>query len=53
LPGVSSKNYRYLSSQVENLEALVQLDLNELQALIGVEPARQLHGFLHSDMFFH
>ncbi|BGO95154.1 hypothetical protein NBRC10512_001881 [Rhodotorula toruloides] len=51
LPGVSSKNYRYLSSQVENLEALVQLDLNELQALIGVEPARQLHGFLHSDMF--
>ncbi|GAA5882826.1 hypothetical protein JCM3774_002928 [Rhodotorula dairenensis] len=51
LPGVSSKNYRYLSSQVENLEALVQLSLNEIQALIGVEPGKQLHGFLHSDMF--
>ncbi|BGP57899.1 DNA repair protein RAD16 [Rhodotorula sphaerocarpa] len=51
LPGVNSKNYRYLSSQVENLEALAQLDLNEIQALIGVEPGKQLHGFLHSDMF--
>ncbi|GAA5887196.1 hypothetical protein JCM3774_000620, partial [Rhodotorula dairenensis] len=38
-------------SQVENLEALVQLSLNEIQALIGVEPGKQLHGFLHSDMF--
>ncbi|KWU41248.1 hypothetical protein RHOSPDRAFT_30581 [Rhodotorula sp. JG-1b] len=51
LPGVNSKNYRYLSTQVENLEALVQLSLNEIQALIGVEPGKQLHGFLHSDMF--
>ncbi|POY74162.1 hypothetical protein BMF94_2736 [Rhodotorula taiwanensis] len=51
LPGVNSKNYRYLSTQVENLEALVQLDLNEIQALIGVEPGKQLHGFIHSDLF--
>ncbi|GAA5909987.1 hypothetical protein JCM6882_008421 [Rhodosporidiobolus microsporus] len=51
LPGVNSKNYRYLGSQVENLEALAALDLNSLQALIGNEPAKQLHGFLHSDHF--
>ncbi|GAA5826719.1 hypothetical protein JCM11251_002868 [Rhodosporidiobolus azoricus] len=51
LPGVNSKNYRYLGSQVENLEALAQLELNEVQALIGNEPGKQLHGFIHSDHF--
>ncbi|GAA6009774.1 hypothetical protein JCM10207_004189 [Rhodosporidiobolus poonsookiae] len=52
LPGVNSKNYRYLGSQVENLEALVALDLNETQALIGNEPGTKLHGFMTSDHFF-
>ncbi|GAA5867416.1 hypothetical protein JCM1840_002131 [Sporobolomyces johnsonii] len=52
LPGVSSKNYRYLSGQVENLEALTALGLNDVQQLIGNEPGKQLHGFMHSDMFF-
>ncbi|BGP43109.1 DNA repair protein RAD16 [Rhodotorula kratochvilovae] len=52
LPGVSSKNYRYLAGQVENLEALVALELGELQALVGVEPAKQLHGFMHTDLHF-
>ncbi|GAA5948325.1 hypothetical protein JCM10213_000091 [Rhodosporidiobolus nylandii] len=49
LPGVNSKNYRYLGSQVENLEQLATTDLNTLGALIGVEPSKQLHGFLHTD----
>ncbi|GAA5825708.1 hypothetical protein JCM3770_004454 [Rhodotorula araucariae] len=52
LPGVSSKNYRYLAGQVDNLEALVALELGELQALVGVEPAKQLHGFMHTDLHF-
>ncbi|GAA6007740.1 ssDNA endodeoxyribonuclease RAD1 [Rhodotorula paludigena] len=52
LPGVSSKNYRYLSSQVENMEKLVQLELNEVQALIGNEPGKQLHGFIHTDVHY-
>ena len=52
LPGVSSKNYRYLAGQVDNLEALVGLGLNELQALIGNEPAKQLHGFMTTDLHY-
>ncbi|KPV71576.1 uncharacterized protein RHOBADRAFT_19268 [Rhodotorula graminis WP1] len=52
LPGVSSKNYRYLAGQVDNLEALVALGLNELQALIGNEPAKQLHGFMTTDLHY-
>ncbi|GAA5854347.1 hypothetical protein JCM9279_004728 [Rhodotorula babjevae] len=52
LPGVSSKNYRYLAGQVDNLEALVGLSLNELQALIGNEPAKQLHGFMTTDLHY-
>jgi DNA excision repair protein ERCC-4 len=51
LPGVNSKNYRYLGSQVENLETLAGMDLGALQALVGNEPAKQLFGFIHSDHF--
>ncbi|GAA5866070.1 hypothetical protein JCM8547_000585, partial [Rhodosporidiobolus lusitaniae] len=51
LPGVNSKNYRYLGGQVENLEALAQASLGEIQGWIGTEPAQKLHGFIHSDHF--
>ncbi|GAA5993937.1 hypothetical protein JCM5350_005070, partial [Sporobolomyces pararoseus] len=52
LPGVTSTNYRHLSSKVENMEELTRLELNELQQLIGNEPGKQLHGFITSDHFF-
>ncbi|GAA6043104.1 hypothetical protein JCM8097_008424 [Rhodosporidiobolus ruineniae] len=52
LPGVNSKNYRYLGSQVDNLESLAALGLTEVTQLIGQEPGKQLHGFLHSDHFY-
>ncbi|GAA5973055.1 hypothetical protein JCM11641_000389 [Rhodosporidiobolus odoratus] len=51
LPGVSSKNYKYLGSQVDNLEELVGLPMGEIQALIGNEPGQRLFAFMHSDHF--
>lgn len=46
IPGVSSKNVRYLMSSVKNLEELCDLDLKDLQDLIGNEPGKQVFEFL-------
>ena len=37
-------------SQVENMEDLVQLDLEELNKLLGVEAGRQLHTFINHSL---
>lgn len=47
MPGVTSRNYKILMNAVENLEQLCAMNQNELKALIGEEPARKLHGFIH------
>lgn len=50
LPGISTKNYRYVMNKVDNVEALCEMELNAVQELIGVEPGKLLHGFIHQNV---
>ncbi|KAI8149173.1 hypothetical protein BJV82DRAFT_209509 [Fennellomyces sp. T-0311] len=47
LPGVTSKNYKVLMNAVDNLQELFGLSQDEIKKLIGEEPARKLHTFIH------
>lgn len=49
MPGVTSKNYRYLMNKLSNLEDLSNLDQASLVNLIGVESATQLRSFVDKD----
>ena len=46
LPGVNTKNFRYIMSQVRDITDLCDLSQEDLSELIGVEPARQLLRFI-------
>lgn len=46
LPGVNTKNFRYIMSQVRDISDLCDLSQEDLGELIGVEPARQLMRFI-------
>lgn len=46
LPGVNTKNFRYIMSQVRDISDLCDLSQEDLSELIGVEPARQLTRFI-------
>jgi DNA excision repair protein ERCC-4 len=51
LPGINTKNYRYVMSRVRSLEDLVGLGLEEVQELIGVEAGRKLYNFVHRNVW--
>ncbi|KAN0059816.1 DNA repair protein RAD16 [Thecaphora frezii] len=50
LPGVNTKNYRYIMNQVRDLADLCDMSEDELRDLIGVEPSRQLLNFIKRDV---
>lgn len=50
LPGVSTKNYRYIMSKVDNIEALCEMDLKGIQELIGVEQGKILFNFINREI---
>lgn len=52
LPGINAKNYRYVMNKVDSVEALCELELNQVQELIGVETGKFLHEFVHQDVRF-
>jgi DNA excision repair protein ERCC-4 len=46
LPGITSKNFRYVMRKTENLEELLsQMTVEQLGEMIGLEAARQLLNF--------
>nr|WJN24994.1 single-stranded DNA endonuclease [Tranzscheliella williamsii] len=49
LPGVNTKNYRYIMNHVRDLADLADMTLDELRQLVGAEPARHLARFLTTD----
>jgi DNA excision repair protein ERCC-4 len=51
LPGMNTKNFRYVMSRVHSLEDLVGLGLEEIQELIGVEAGRKLYTFVHRNVW--
>lgn len=46
----TTKNYSYVMRNVQNLEELAQMDLAQLNALIGVEAGRALHTFFNHNL---
>ncbi|CAG8681451.1 22521_t:CDS:10 [Rhizophagus irregularis] len=50
LPGVTSKNYKYIMSKVENLKELSQLSKNELQNMVGNDNGNKLFEFFNRDV---
>ncbi|KAF8310984.1 hypothetical protein DL93DRAFT_2061523 [Clavulina sp. PMI_390] len=48
LPGIGTKNYRYVMSKVESIKELCEMDLKSVQGLLGVEPGQACYDFLHA-----
>ncbi|CAO1633670.1 unnamed protein product [Sympodiomycopsis kandeliae] len=49
MPGLNSVSVRHVMNSVRDLEELSQLDLKDIQGMIGVEPGRILFAFLQRD----
>lgn len=47
LPGVGTKNYRYVKGKVTSIRDLCEMDLGSIQLLLGVEPGKACYEFLH------
>lgn len=47
LPGVGTKNYRYVMGKVGSLRELCEMDLKAVQVLLGVGPGKACYEFLH------
>ena len=47
MPGITSKNYRHVIAEVENLTEFSNMDDCEIRGLIGAEAARKVHRFLN------
>lgn len=50
LPGVGTKNYRYVMSRVGSIKELCAMEMKQVQDLLGVEPGRKCHEFLHKGL---
>ncbi|KAF8925803.1 hypothetical protein BGZ58_000472 [Dissophora ornata] len=49
LPGITSKNYKHVMSNVENIRELAEMDVAKLAAIIGEGPAQTLWNFFNKD----
>lgn len=50
LPGVGTKNYRYVMSRVGSIKELCAMELKQVQDLLGVEPGKKCYDFLHKGL---
>ncbi|KAJ1656170.1 DNA repair protein RAD16 [Dispira simplex] len=47
LPGITSKNYRYVAKNVKNIQELCELSVGRLKSLLGNIPGQRLYDFIH------
>lgn len=47
LPGVTAKNIKYVMSKVRNVRELCEMDLPQVQDILGVEPGKACWEFMH------
>lgn len=47
LPGITAKNVKYVMSRVRNVRELCEMDLKQVQGLLGVEPGNACWQFMH------
>ncbi|WFD07905.1 DNA repair protein RAD16 [Malassezia vespertilionis] len=50
MPGVTAKNYTYLTNHIDSVQALCHVRLETIQQRIGAEPGRRLYTFLHTQL---
>ncbi|KAH8880168.1 MUS38-like protein [Thozetella sp. PMI_491] len=50
VPGVTPKNIMNLVLQTENIKAVANMAVEELNPLVGWEAARKIHGFFNKDL---
>lgn len=47
LPGITTKNVKYVMSKVNNVRELCGLSLTQVQEVLGIEPGRACFDFMH------
>ncbi|KAJ7591596.1 hypothetical protein C8J56DRAFT_935948 [Mycena floridula] len=47
LPGITAKNVKYVMSKVTNMRELCEMDLNQVQELLGAVPGKACYEFMH------
>ena len=47
LPGITAKNVKYVMSRVRNVRELCEMDLSQVQDILGVEPGKACWEFMH------
>jgi DNA excision repair protein ERCC-4 len=47
LPGITAKNVKYVMSKVRNIRELCEMDLSQVQEVLGVEPGKACWEFMH------
>ncbi|KAG8893575.1 hypothetical protein FRC00_010334 [Tulasnella sp. 408] len=53
LPGIGTKNLRYVMNRVGSVAALCEMSLEELEDLLGVEPGKKCYEFIHKGLKQH
>jgi len=47
LPGITDKNAKHVMSKVPSIKAFCQLDLAQVQEIVGVGPGKSCYEFMH------
>ncbi|KAK1758558.1 hypothetical protein QBC47DRAFT_358396 [Echria macrotheca] len=50
VPGVTPKNIMNITLETENIKEVANMEVTDLQPMVGVEAARQIHGFFTRDL---
>lgn len=50
LPGITSKNYKYIMQKMTSIEELTKVDLKDLEQIIGIEPSKKLWEFMRKNV---
>jgi DNA excision repair protein ERCC-4 len=48
LPGITDKNFKHVMSKVLSIKAFCQLELPQVQEIIGVGPGKLCYEFMHN-----
>ncbi|KAF9075743.1 hypothetical protein BDP27DRAFT_953568 [Rhodocollybia butyracea] len=46
-PGITAKNVKHVMSKVQNIRKLCEMDLTQVQGILGAEPGKACYDFLH------
>ncbi|XXH05882.1 hypothetical protein Hte_012323 [Hypoxylon texense] len=50
VPGVTPKNIKNITLEAENVREVANMEVSELEPLIGIQAARQVHGFFNRNL---